>query len=186
MVFKLAQRTTTHAITLGEEDSEGPRRTGGGHICRDAGHKAPKAPRGLEHPNASNAPPALPPAPLVQPLILARWGKYGYIVFRIGNTGKVICSTQHRHAAAQSSVLRARRGEKSVYCGSSINVAQRGRASLLVREHELHTCLRRTCIRIATACSSAALLCIPHLFTKSPPSPPFPLPLRMHAFRNSH
>ena len=56
LVFKLTQRTTTHAITLGEEDSEGPRRTGGGHFCRDAGHKAPKAPRGLEHPNASNAP----------------------------------------------------------------------------------------------------------------------------------
>ena len=33
---------------------------------------------------------------------------------------------------------------------------------------------------------SAALLSIPHLFTKSPPSPPFPLPLRKHAFRNSH
>ena len=48
------------------------------------------------------------------------------------------------------------------------------------------TSLRRTCIRIATACSSAALLSIPHLFTKSPPSPPFPLPLHMHAFRNSH
>jgi hypothetical protein len=30
------------------------------HFCRDAGHKAPKVARG--HPNASNAPPALPPA----------------------------------------------------------------------------------------------------------------------------
>ena len=34
-----------------------------------------------------------------------------------------------------------------------------------------------TCIRIASACSSAALLSIPHLFAKSPPPPLSPFPI---------
>ena len=38
------------------------------------------------------------------------------------------------------------------------------------------TCLRRTCIRIATVCSSAALLSIPHLFTNPPLPPLSPFP----------